>query len=73
MLVSYLPIAIVIGFAISLIVVLYMKRQLKSVHTKKAAADYVVNDSLDIVEHRDVYRYHQVRKTPKPKNESSNN
>lgn len=67
----WIPIAIVIGFVISKIIVGNMKNQLKTVRTQKAASNYIKNGSMNITENRDMFLYHTVTKTARPKNTSS--
>ncbi len=63
--------ALVIGIVIAFIVVLVMKSQLKTVRFQPAANSYVKNDSMNVTQHRDIFLYSTVTRTPKPKNNSS--
>ena len=44
---------------------------MKTVRMKPDAADYMVNGSLQITRSNDVFLYHQVTKTAKPKDDDS--
>ena len=44
---------------------------MKTVHMKPDAADYMKDGSLHINRSRDIFLYHQVTRTAKPKEESS--
>ncbi len=67
----WIPVAIVIGFAIAKIIVGSMKRKLKTVQSQVAANNYVKSNSMNISESRDLFLYHTVTRTEKPKNNSS--
>lgn len=69
--VIWIPISIVIGFLIAKIIVGQMKDKLKTVRSKSEANDYIKNGSMNIVESRDLFLYHTVVKTAKPKNNNS--
>lgn len=58
---------IIVGFVIALIRILVMRGKLKSVHDAKVADAYVEGGGVHLTEHRDVFLYHTVTKTPKPK------
>ena len=64
-------IALVIGFVIALIVSLVMRSGMKTVHMKPDAADYMKAGSLHINRSRDMFLYHHVTLTEKPKNDNS--
>lgn len=66
-----LLIAVVTGLVISLIVVLIMKGQLKSVRMQTHANSYVRSGSFRLSQSGDYYMYRNVTKTPKPQNNSS--
>lgn len=66
-----LLISLTAGFIAAAIAVFVMARQLKSVRRQSAARDYMKKDSLNITEHRDLFLYHTVTRTAKPKNNSS--
>ena len=65
-----LIISLVIGFIVALIVTAVMRGQLKSVHAKAAAADYVKAGSLQVTESRDLFLYRNVTRREKPKQTS---
>lgn len=67
----WIPIALVIGFVIAKIIVGNMKSKLKTVRAQAAANSYVKNGSMNITESRDLFLYHTVTRTEKPKNNSS--
>lgn len=67
----WIPIAMVIGFVIAKIIVGNMKSKLKTVRAQAAANSYVKNGSMNITESRDLFLYHTVTRTEKPKNNSS--
>ena len=69
--VKSLLISMAIGLAIALIVTGSMKGKLKSVRMQSAAASYVKANSLHITESRDLFLYHTVDRTEKPKSNSS--
>lgn len=67
----WIPISIVIGFVIAKLIVGNMKNKLKTVRAQAAATSYVKNGSMNITESRDLFLYHTVTRTEKPKNNSS--
>lgn len=60
-----------IGLAIGLVVTLFMKSKLKSVHFQSSAADYVRAGSFDLTHSHERFLYSHVDRTAKPKNDSS--
>lgn len=64
-------IALVIGFVLAVIVSVVMRSGMKTVHMKPNASDYMKAGSLHINRSRDMFLYHHVTRTAKPKNESS--
>ena len=58
-----------IGILLALIMVASMNAQLKTVRLQPTANRYVKNGSLKLTESRDMYLYHVVTRTPKPKEE----
>lgn len=68
---KWLIISVIIGVVIAFIYTAYLKSQLKTVRSKSSASDYVVPGSMQLTQQRDVFMYHNVKKTPKPKNNSS--
>lgn len=67
----WIPIALVIGFVLAKIFVGSMKSELKTVRRQAAANSYVKSGSLNVTERRDLFLYHTVTRTEKPKNDSS--
>lgn len=67
----WLPVSVIIGFVIAKIIVGNMKSQLKTVRAQATANSYVKNGSMNITESRDLFLYHTVTRTAKPKNNSS--
>lgn len=67
----WIPACLVIGFVIAALVVGNMKGKLKSVRAQAAADSYFRDGSLNISECRDIYLYHTVQRTEKPRNDSS--
>lgn len=64
-------VAIVIGVVIAILIVLKMVSKLKTVHHQKDADSYVVCGSMNVTESRDMFLYHTVTRTAKPKNTSN--
>lgn len=64
-------VSLVIGFVIAVIISVVMRSGMKTVHMKPDAADYMKEGSLHINRSRDMFLYHNVTRTAKPKNESS--
>lgn len=60
-----------IGAVIALIAVMSMKAQLNSVALKRSAAGYVKQGSLAITSQSDIFLYHTITRTAKPKDTSS--
>ena len=56
---------------IALIITGIMRGQMKTVRMKPDAADYMVDGSLQITRSNDIFLYHQVTKTAKPKDDDS--
>ena len=67
----WIPISIVIGVVLALIIVGSMKGKLKTVRQQAAANSYLKKDSLTITESSDLFLYHNVTRTEKPKENSS--
>lgn len=67
----WIPVSLVIGFVIAKIVVGNMKSKLKTVRSQTTANSYVKDGSMQITDSRDLFLYHTVAKTAKPKNTSS--
>ncbi len=62
--------AIGIGIVISLVVMMFLKNQLKSVKMEHGAANYTRAGSMNVTASRDTFLYHTVSRTAKPKNDS---
>lgn len=67
----WIAISLAIGFGIAKIIVGSMKSQLKTVRAQAAASSYVREGSMNVTESRDLFLYHKVDRTEKPKNNSS--
>ncbi len=67
----WIPGSFLIGCIISLIIVMVMKGQLKSVKMQSGAADYVKKNSLKIDVSRDIYLYRNVSRRLRPKDTGS--
>lgn len=67
----WILISIAIGFVLALIIVGIMKSELKTVRFQAAANIYVKPGSMNITESRDMFLYHTVTRSEKPKNNSS--
>ena len=68
---SNLLIAAVIGLIVSLIYVLVLKGQLKSVRRQSGAGSYVRQGSMNLTQSGDYFMYRNVTRTAKPQNNSS--
>lgn len=66
-----LPLAIVIGFAIAMLIMSAIRKKLKTVEMQHGAKNYVRSGSMNITASRDTYLYSTVTRTAKPKNNSS--
>ena len=69
--VKWLGISVIIGLIIALIYTSSLKAQLKTVRSNPSASDYVIPGSMQLTQQRDVFMYRDVKKTPKPKSNSS--
>ena len=69
--VKWLVVSVIIGLVIALFYTTHLKSQLKTVASKPSASDYVVPGSFTLTGQRDIFLYSNVKKTPKPKNNSS--
>ena len=67
----YLGVALVIGLVTALIVTGIMKSQLKSVAPQRDATNYVRQGSMKLTNQRDLFLYHEVHRTERPKESSS--
>lgn len=63
-------IAIIIGIIIALIIMMSHVKRLKTVSMKKNAMSYIRSDSERITQHRDMFLYSSMSRTPKPKQSS---
>ncbi len=68
---KWIIISVVTGIIIAVIYTSVLQSQLKTVKSKPSASDYVVPGSVQITQQRDVFMYRDVKKTPKPKNNTS--
>lgn len=68
---KWIAIAVLIGLVIGFIYTKTLKSQLKTVRSKAAANDYVLPGSMQLTQQNDIYLYSNVRKIPKPKQNSS--
>ena len=66
-----LPLALIIGFVISMIIMSILKKQLKSVELQRSASNYVRPGSMSVTASRDTYLYSTTSRTAKPKNSGS--
>ncbi len=66
-----LPLALLIGFAVAMMITLSLKSKLKSVKPERSAANYVRSGSMQLSDSRDTFLYHTVSRTPRPKSNSS--
>lgn len=64
-------IAVVVGFIIALIAVSVMKSKLTSVRAQKNATNYTVANSMRLTQNQDLFLYHVVTKTARPKNDDN--
>lgn len=64
----WIPISIVIGVVLALIIVGVMKSKLKTVRRQAAANSYLKKGSLAVTESSDLFLYHTVNRTERPKN-----
>lgn len=68
---SHFVAALIIGLIIGLIIAFSLKGQLKSVHSQSAAANYIINGSLNLTEEREFFLYKKVEKTKKQNTEAN--
>lgn len=62
----WIPLSIVMGCAISLIIMMMYKSQLKSVKSESRADDYLID--IKLVKSQDIFLYRTVTRTMRPKN-----
>lgn len=66
-----LPLALLIGFAIAMIILSIQKKQLTTVAMQRGAVNYVRPGSMNLSSSRDSYLYSTVSRTARPKSSSS--
>ena len=66
-----LPICLVIGLVAAFITVNSMKAKLKTVHSQKAAADYVKKGSMQLASQQDLFLYNKIDRVKKEEKSSS--
>lgn len=67
----WLPIMLLAAYNIAWLVVSTMKDQLKSVRRQMAANDYIMRDSFELLDNRDLFLYRNIVATPIPRNTNS--
>lgn len=67
----WIPISIAIGFALALLCTMGMRAQLKSVRSQDSAVDYVRSGSMNVTRSNDIFLYHTVTRTERPKESDS--
>ena len=60
-----------IGVLVAFIVTASMKSQLRNVKKETRAENYMVSGSLKVTESKDLFLYHHITRTPRPKSNSS--
>ncbi len=65
-----LPLAILIGFAIAMLIMSAIRKKLKTVEMQHGAREYVRAGSMNVTAARDTFLFTTVTKTAKPKNNS---
>ena len=68
---KWIPISIVVGVVLAFIVVGIMKSKLKTVRNQAEANDYLKPGSLDVTQRRELFLYHTLTRTAKPKDDDS--
>lgn len=66
-----LPLAFIIGFAIAMIILFFLKKQLTTVQMQRGAVNYVRPGSMNVTASRDTYLYSTVSRTARPKDSGS--
>lgn len=64
-------VSILVGLAAAIVTVLIMASQMKTAKPQHHAIGYIRDDSYRITEHRDMFLYSRITKTPKPQNNGS--
>lgn len=67
----WIPLSIMIGCAISFVIMMMYKSQLKSVKSESRADDYLID--MKLVKSQDIFLYRTVTRTMRPKNEDHGN
>lgn len=67
----WFPISLGIGLVLAFLCTMGMRSQLKSVRAKDSAVDYVRPGSMDLTRSNDIFLYHTVTRTEKPKDNDS--
>lgn len=67
----WIPISIGIGLVLAFLCTMGMRAQLKSVRAKDSAVDYVRQGSMELTRSHDIFLYHTVTRTERPKNDDS--
>ncbi|MDD5805428.1 TPM domain-containing protein [Blautia sp. HCP3S3_H10_1] len=67
----WIPISLGIGLLLAFLCTMGMRAQLKSVRAKDSAVDYVRQGSLDVTRSNDIFLYHTVTRTAKPKDDDN--
>ena len=65
----WIPLSIVMGCAISIVIMMMYKSQLKSVKSESRADDYLMD--MKLVKSQDIFLYRTVTRTMRPKNENN--
>ena len=73
MTVEVILIAVAMGVLVGFLVAGALKSQLKTVRPQYAAANYVIDGSLNLTHSADIYLYSNVTRTPRPKNNDRSN
>lgn len=67
---KWLIVSLIIGIIIGFIYTGILKSQLKTVHSKATANDYVIPGSMQLTQQNDIFLYANLKKIPKPKSDS---
>jgi uncharacterized protein len=66
-----LPLSFLIAFGIAMLILMFLKKQLKSVEMQRGAVNYVRPGSMNVTAARDSYLYSTVSRTARPKDSGS--
>lgn len=69
--IKWIPISLGIGLVLAFLCTMGMRAQLKSVRSKDSAVDYVRPGSMDVTRSNDIFLYHTVTRTAKPKDDDN--